>query len=385
MRIAQVSPLFESVPPATYGGARSGRLSDRRPGRSGPRRHAVCLRRLADGGGASACDAERAAPGSHVPGLAAAPHPPGGTGRAPGRRVRHSALSHGVSPHAPGPAPGAAVSDHAAWQARPAGSASPARRSPRCSAGLDLEQPTRTGAASELAWHGSSWAATPPAAVPGRAADDYLAFIGRISPEKRLDRAIAGGHQSRSASYALPPRSTRSIATTSPSAIEPCCRSARRGVLGEIGDAREGGPAREARGRSCFPSTGRSRSAWSSSRPCRAAPPVIAWRLGSVPELLERRRDRVHRGLEEGGRRCGRVACMRCKSLRDCRTAFERRFDAERLARDYVGDLRTAELRDAGRGCLGGDGAHDRSGVETARCRITSSRRASGEMPQPTW
>jgi glycosyltransferase involved in cell wall biosynthesis len=62
--------------------------------------------------------------------------------------------------------------------------------------------------------------------------------------------------------------------------------------------------------------------------------PVIAWRNGSVPEVIE---DGVTgfvvNGLDEAARAVGRLPEL---SRRKCREGFERRFDAARMARDYL-------------------------------------------------
>ena len=68
MRIAQVSPLYESVPPKLYGGTeRVVSLPDRGAGRPGPRGHAVRERRLDDARPTRAVCADGAAAGPRVP------------------------------------------------------------------------------------------------------------------------------------------------------------------------------------------------------------------------------------------------------------------------------------------------------------------------------
>jgi glycosyltransferase involved in cell wall biosynthesis len=62
--------------------------------------------------------------------------------------------------------------------------------------------------------------------------------------------------------------------------------------------------------------------------------PVIAWRRGSVPEVLD---DGVSgfvvESIEEAVEAVGKVDRL---SRAGCRQVFERRFDAERMAADYV-------------------------------------------------
>ena len=63
--------------------------------------------------------------------------------------------------------------------------------------------------------------------------------------------------------------------------------------------------------------------------------PVIAYRRGSVPEVL---RDGVTgfivTGLEDAVRAAEQVSCL---DRRRCRAVFEERFAVARMARDYVG------------------------------------------------
>jgi glycosyltransferase involved in cell wall biosynthesis len=62
--------------------------------------------------------------------------------------------------------------------------------------------------------------------------------------------------------------------------------------------------------------------------------PVVAWRNGSVPEVLE---DGVTgfvvESVEEAARAVARIPAL---DRRACRRAFNARFDAARMARDYV-------------------------------------------------
>ena len=81
--------------------------------------------------------------------------------------------------------------------------------------------------------------------------------------------------------------------------------------------------------------------------------PVIAWRNGSVPEIIE---DGVTGFVVDSvaGRRAavGRVGDL---DRRACRHAFEQRFDAARMARDYVEVYQSlARSRAAGGGPSGG-------------------------------
>ena len=63
--------------------------------------------------------------------------------------------------------------------------------------------------------------------------------------------------------------------------------------------------------------------------------PVVAFRCGSVPEVMRRRRDGLRRRRHRRGGRGGR-ARRRAAARGACRDDFEQRFPARRMARDYV-------------------------------------------------
>jgi glycosyltransferase involved in cell wall biosynthesis len=62
--------------------------------------------------------------------------------------------------------------------------------------------------------------------------------------------------------------------------------------------------------------------------------PVIGWRKGSTPEvIIEGVTGFIVDSVEEAVRAVGRVSSL---GRRDCRKMFEDRFDAARMAREYV-------------------------------------------------
>ena len=75
--------------------------------------------------------------------------------------------------------------------------------------------------------------------------------------------------------------------------------------------------------------------------------PVIAWRNGSVPEIVEHGvTGFVVDSIDEA------IACVRRISEIDrsaCRRAFEERFDSRRMARDYVSVYQAFDCRFRGR------------------------------------
>jgi glycosyltransferase involved in cell wall biosynthesis len=163
---------------------------------------------------------------------------------------------------------------------------------------------------------------------------DYLAFLGRLSPEKRLDRAIAiaraAGMKLKVAAKIYPEERDYFKET-----LEPLLQESRRWVefLGEVG-----GPAKdEFLGNAhalLFPIDWPEPFGLVMIEALACGTPVIGWRNGSVPEVLD---DGVTGfvvdSVEEGARAVGRVARL---SRRTCRQAFEQRYDAARMARDYL-------------------------------------------------
>jgi glycosyltransferase involved in cell wall biosynthesis len=71
--------------------------------------------------------------------------------------------------------------------------------------------------------------------------------------------------------------------------------------------------------------------------------PVVAWRRGSVPEVIEDGvTGYVVESVDEAVRAIGEINHL---NRADCRRAFEQRFDAERMARNY-GDIYARLIND---------------------------------------
>jgi glycosyltransferase involved in cell wall biosynthesis len=163
---------------------------------------------------------------------------------------------------------------------------------------------------------------------------EYLAFLGRISPEKRLDRAIAIAHQAgmklKVAAKIYPEE--RGYFTQT---IEPLLHEARAWVefLGEVG----GRAKDEFLGNAhalLFPIDWAEPFGLVMIEALACGTPVIGWRNGSVPEVIDEGvTGFVVDSIEEGARAVKQVAGL---SRRVCREVFEQRFDAARMARDYV-------------------------------------------------
>src|SRR5580658_10467614 len=168
----------------------------------------------------------------------------------------------------------------------------------------------------------------------GQRAGDYLLFIGRISPEKRLDRAIEiarrTGRQLKAAAKiydedrAYYQNSIEPILSDSKSFVE---------FIGEVG----GEDKDQLIGNACalvFPIDWPEPFGLVMIEALACGTPVIAWDNGSVPEVLtDAETGFVVDTMDEAVKAVGRVARL---SRHACRRAFEQRFDATRMAQNYV-------------------------------------------------
>ena len=169
-----------------------------------------------------------------------------------------------------------------------------------------------------------------PRAAPGT----YLAFLGRVSPEKRVDRTIEIAKRT-----GIPLKIAAKIDPTNQDYYEreivPLLDNAGPGVefVGEIGEAQKD----EFLGHAyalLFPIDWPEPFGLVMIEAMACGTPVIAYRNGSVPEVLE---DGVTgfvvNGLQAAIAAVGRVPEI---SREQCRKVFEERFSVRRMAHDYV-------------------------------------------------
>jgi glycosyltransferase involved in cell wall biosynthesis len=174
---------------------------------------------------------------------------------------------------------------------------------------------------------------------------DYLAFLGRISPEKGVDRAIsialAAGMKLRIA--AKVDAADREYFQT---AIRPLLQNAGIEFVGEIREPDKN----EFLGRAkalLFPIDWPEPFGLVMIEAMACGTPVIAWPRGSVPEVLE---EGVSGFLVESEEEAVKaLARLDGFDRRRCRRAFEERFTAERMAREYleVYEALTGSLRES--------------------------------------
>jgi glycosyltransferase involved in cell wall biosynthesis len=196
---------------------------------------------------------------------------------------------------------------------------------------------------------GAGWIATvhhglPPGLLPFREAPgEYLAFVGRISPEKRVDRAIA---------IATACGRRLKIAAKVDAADRDYFEDEIRGLLdhplvefvGEI-DERQKAAFLGRASALLFPIDWPEPFGLVMIEALSCGTPVVAFRRGSVPEVIE---DGVTgflvSSLEEAVAATARASSL---SRERCRAEFERRFTTARMTQDYL-DVYRRLLADRG-------------------------------------
>jgi glycosyltransferase involved in cell wall biosynthesis len=161
---------------------------------------------------------------------------------------------------------------------------------------------------------------------------DYLAFLGRISPEKRVDRAIEIARLA-----GMPLKIAAKVDRVDQdyfnAVIKPLLDPSLVEFIGEIG----GKEKEEFLGKAhalLFPIDWPEPFGLVMIEAMACGAPVIAWPHGSVPEVLEDgAAGFVVEEVEEAARAVERLASF---DRRMCREVFERRFTASRMAGDYV-------------------------------------------------
>jgi glycosyltransferase involved in cell wall biosynthesis len=163
---------------------------------------------------------------------------------------------------------------------------------------------------------------------------EYLAFLGRFSHEKRADRAIEIARRT-GMPLKIAAKVDRADREYYETEIEPLLKRSAPWVefVGEVG----GRAKDEFLGHAAallFPIDWPEPFGLVMIEAMACGTPVIAWRRGSVPEVID---DGVSGfvvdDLEAAVRAVGRLDTL---SRRRCRESFEDRFDARRMARDYL-------------------------------------------------
>jgi glycosyltransferase involved in cell wall biosynthesis len=184
----------------------------------------------------------------------------------------------------------------------------------------------------------ASWLATVHHGLPedlysqGNGAGGYLAFLGRVSPEKRVDRAIEIAKRS-----GMPLRIAAKVDSADQDYFDRCIRPlldhAQVEFIGEISEREKGDFLGNARAL-LFPIDWPEPFGLVMIEAIACGTPVIAFPGGSVAEIID---DGLTGFVVTGTDQA--VEAVRNLHLIDrsaCRAVFERRFSARRMCKDYV-------------------------------------------------
>jgi glycosyltransferase involved in cell wall biosynthesis len=190
-----------------------------------------------------------------------------------------------------------------------------------------------------LALPGAHWAATvhhgvdsTDYAFSAHPGGGYLAFLGRISPEKRVDRAIAIAGEA-----GMPLKIAAKVDAADRAyfeeTIQPLLDHPLVDFIGEIGDAEKSDFLGQASAL-LFPIDWPEPFGLVMIEAMACGTPVIAWHCGSVPEVVESGRsgfivDSLPQAVEA-------VRQLHTLDRRQVRQAFEDRFTADAMARRYA-------------------------------------------------
>jgi len=160
----------------------------------------------------------------------------------------------------------------------------------------------------------------------------YLAFLGRVSPEKRVDRAIEIAKQ-----VGIPLKLAAKVDRVDKdyfeTVVEPLLRHPFVEFVGEIGEGEKEEFLSNAYAL-LFPIDWPEPFGLVIIEAMACGTPVIAYRGGAVPEVMEEGHTGfIVEGLEDAVDAVRRVPEL---SRKRCREVFEKRFTAARMAHDYV-------------------------------------------------
>jgi len=185
---------------------------------------------------------------------------------------------------------------------------------------------------------GANWAGTVHHGMPSEAyifnarPKGYLAFLGRMSPEKRPDRAIAIAKR-----LGMPLKMAAKVdaadAAYFHTEIEPLLADPLIEFIGEIGDAQKSeflGGAEAL----LFPIDWPEPFGLVMIEAMACGTPVVAWRCGSTPEVIEPGLTGFLVDTDAEADEAVRQACL--LDRRNVRRRFELRFSASAMARRYV-------------------------------------------------
>jgi len=168
--------------------------------------------------------------------------------------------------------------------------------------------------------------------LPRKRPGEYLAFLGRISPEKRLDRAIEIARRT-GMKLRIAAKIDRADEDYYHDEIEPLMKDPRIEFLGEIDEATKPDFLGNAQAL-LFPIDWPEPFGLVMIEAMRCGTPIVAWDCGSVPEVIDEGvTGFVVDNLDDAVRAVKWTGEL---DRSQCRAMFERRFSSERMAVDYL-------------------------------------------------
>ena len=178
-----------------------------------------------------------------------------------------------------------------------------------------------------MGWRRASTPSTPRPGEPS-----YLAFLGRISPEKRPDRAIAIAKRS-----GLPLKIAAKVDAADAAyfreVIEPLLDDPLVEFVGEIGDSEKSAFLGNAKAL-LFPIDWPEPFGLVMIEAMACGTPVVAWRCGSVPEIVDHGETGFIVATEDEA--VAALTRLHLIDRRRVRDVFEQRFTATVMARNYL-------------------------------------------------
>ncbi|HIJ62457.1 MAG TPA: glycosyltransferase family 4 protein [Rhodospirillaceae bacterium] len=179
---------------------------------------------------------------------------------------------------------------------------------------------------------------------PGRGNGGYFAFLGRISPEKGIERAVAIARRS-----GVPLKIAAKVDAAGQDyydSIHHLLHQPGIDFIGEIGESEKAAFLGDALGL-LFPIDWPEPFGLVMIEAMACGTPVLAFRQGSVPEIIENDVSGVIVDtVEQAVAAVGRLLTI---PRERCRESFRRRFSAARMARDYLGLYRRLSPMAAGK------------------------------------
>ncbi len=186
--------------------------------------------------------------------------------------------------------------------------------------------------AAQLNWRATIYHGMPTDRIPySPVAADYVAFLGRISPDKGVEQAIGIARKSGlklKIAAKIDKGDLEYLETIQHLFKEPFVE-----FIGEINDRQKSSFLGGAQAL-LFPITWPEPFGLVMIEALAAGTPVIAYPQGSVPEIVRHNHNGfIVSNVDDGARAIKNLGQIKRS---DCRLDFEKRFSAERMARDYV-------------------------------------------------